>query len=111
MDIICRRCGEPWDMDSLHEETQARLHGAYDPDGRSGVTGESPVYRDRYATVSEEFRRIGCDAFRTAFGSHCTDHDDLPPEGAELATMAGTIYDLLGEDMDGAAAMLEDLGL
>ena len=24
MDIYCARCGEPWDIDSLHEEVNAR---------------------------------------------------------------------------------------
>lgn len=111
MDIICRRCGEPWDMDSLHEEVQARLHGAYDPTGRWGFTGGTRVYREMYATVNEEFRRLGCEALRTAFEAHCTDHDDVAAEVAGRATMVGAIYDMLGDDMDGAAAMLGDLRL
>ena len=32
MDIYCKRCGEPWDMDTLHEEIDYRCDGNA-PDG------------------------------------------------------------------------------
>lgn len=27
MDIYCKRCGEPWDMDTLHDEIDYRCDG------------------------------------------------------------------------------------
>lgn len=83
MDIRCPKCGEPWDHDELHE--QASL------DGRS------------YDDVAAEFRARGCAAFD---GARCT-----VPADSEMAEAAQTLYDLLGDDMDGAASMLEDFAL
>jgi hypothetical protein len=83
MDVYCRRCGEPWGFDSLHEEA--------DGSGRS------------FGAVSKDFRANGCRAF-TSFGPlSCEPADDVDPR-------IGLMYDLLGSDLDGAAAMLEDLG-
>lgn len=81
MDLYCRHCHEPWDNDSLHEEAEAR--------------------NTTYAKVAAEFREKGCDALYRAFGAGCTDRKD--GDG-----VVGALYDLLGDDMDGAASMLED---
>jgi len=89
MDIYCPRCGEPWDHDTLHEEVGARVS-----EGRKAS----------YATVAAEFRRRGCEALES-YGAPCN------PEGigSGYAEAASALYDLLGDDMDGAAAMFEDL--
>lgn len=83
MDIYCPTCTEPWDNDSLHEEASA-----------SGRT---------YAAVAADFCRQGCKALGEAFGPqpHC--QASIPDE------RVAAVYGLLGDDMDGAAAMLEDL--
>ena len=52
-----------------------------------------------YAKVSADFRIRGCEAFGERHGEMTAD-----PAIAEL-------YDLLGDDMDGAASMFEDFGL
>jgi len=94
MDLICPRCGEPWDFDSLHEEASAR-RVVYVNDG----------YRTIFARVQAEFRTKGCLALTTAFGSqdHCQPHTSVLTEAAAI------MYELCGTDMDGAAAMLEEL--
>lgn len=85
MDILCRTCGEPWDNDSLHDRvTELREEGA------SNATN--------YGTVSADFRARGC----RALGVNCTPGNVAHP-GVDA------IYELLGDDMDGAAAMLEDM--
>ena len=91
MDLYCTRCGEPWDNDCIHEEVDAR--------NASGETAPGGV--TTYAQVATEFRRHGCVAFRVAFGAgQC----EARP-GTELRA---AIYDMLGDDMDGAASMFDD---
>ena len=77
MDIYCRKCGEPWDTYSLHDEAEES--------GRP------------YSAVKEDFMRNGCSAL---FGARCSSNEARP----EIA-MA---YELLGDDLDGAASILED---
>lgn len=94
MDIRCRRCAEPWDHDTIHEEVEERA-----------AQGEHADYH----TVAAEFRAKGCAAFRAFMGRP----EDWRCERQRTATTeaAGALYDLLGDDMDGAAAMLEDFAL
>ena len=78
MDIHCPKCGEPWDHDELHDA----------PDGMD------------YKTASREFRKRGCEAL----GGVCSETTRNPG----YADMAQTVYALMGEDMDGAASMMEE---
>jgi len=88
MDIMCPRCGEPWDNDELHEEASHR---------------QEEGLNSSYATVAADFRVRGCGAF-TAYGAEC----NAEALGSGRAAAASALYDLLGDDMDGAAAMLDD---
>lgn len=81
MNIRCRYCGEPWDNDTLHD--------VYDE-------------RDRkvpYARAAKLFRTYGCPAM---------DGRAVKCSGAGADPGIGELTDLLGGDMDGLAAMLED---
>jgi len=116
MTLRCCNCGEPWTADSLHTEVRARLTGSYCADlpaesQHLGVGGTDPIYQELYATVSTEFRALGCVAL-ASFGARCRPGDSAndPADPDDLA-LIGTVYDLLGDDLDGAAAELEDLGL
>lgn len=83
MDVFCPRCSEPWDFDSFSEIVE---EGAY-------------------ATVDDAwsaFRVKGCDIFASWGVSH---GDGKADPGIAV------VYDLLGDDMDGAAAEVQDLGL
>jgi len=80
MDVICRKCGEPWDVDSFHDVAED-----------NGTTWDD---------ASREFRRSGC----AVFGITCSE------DRSDATAAAEAIYDLLGDDMDGAAALLEDMG-
>lgn len=90
MDILCPVCGEPWDNDSLHE-----------------VVSEG-TFAD-YKTAAREFRTRGCGV---VFGNSACKKDAVATErhGLKSTDAAAALYDLLGDDMDGAAAMLEDYG-
>lgn len=85
MDLRCPRCSEPWDFDSLHD--------AYDEANDRVIP---------YAEALREFKRIGCGAFDGAKEPTCVKVNNT----RTLATE--TIYDLLGDDIDGAAALLDD---
>jgi hypothetical protein len=77
MDIRCPICGEPWDMDELHDNDE-------------GLS---------YTEAAAVFRTEGCGA---VFGGTCK-----PTNRATSDTLAA-IYDLMGDDMDGCASMIED---
>lgn len=90
MDIICPKCAEPCDLDYLHD-----------------VVEELNYYRESddppvtFSSVRADFQRRGCEALGERHNS------DRTPEAAEAA---GMLYEILGDDIDGAAAMLDDLG-
>lgn len=88
MDLMCPRCGEPWDNDEFHEV--------------AAETGST------YAKVAAEFRLKGCEALGTSHSTPSTEKDRT--YGLTRQDAATALYDLLGDDMDGAAAMLDDLG-
>lgn len=54
-----------------------------------------------FKTAYADFRRFGCEAFGEAHNG----------TGDEYNAARWEIYDLLGDDIDGAAALLEDFGL
>ena len=96
MDIPCPRCGESWDIGSLHDEAEARMHGA---------PAEGPVYRETYEAVRAEFRRQGCEALKS-YGAHCT-----PGSDPERVAVAALLHEVLGDDIDGIAVEMEDAEL
>ena len=81
MDLRCTVCGEPWDMDEV-------LHEQY----LNGVKLAPGSARKR-------FQRLGCEAMDSK-------HNESPD--TEAAMIAQTLGELLGDDVDGLAAMLED---
>lgn len=95
MDIYCPTCAEPWDNDCIHDEVDARRDA-----GDTEAT---------YQTVMREFQRKGCKALATAYGLGAEDCQAAQDDSSYLrAALAGAAYDLLGDDMDGAAAELSD---
>lgn len=81
MDIICPRCAEPWEIDSLHEYADEQ-----------GTT---------FREVSKAFRTKGCGVAFEAWGIGTCVAD-------ANAGMRFVLADLLGEDIDGYAALMED---
>lgn len=83
MDIYCRNCGEPWENETLHEVAE-----------EMGKT---------YAQVAKAFSANGCRAFDGSDYEtrHCT--------ADSKSAQRGLLADLLGDDMDGYSAMLEDM--
>lgn len=81
MDIICPKCSEPVDHDSLHDAVDEGLF-------------------DDYKSAMRAFQTEGC----TALGFT---HNEATM-GSFRSEAASVMYDLLGDDMDGAASMMED---
>lgn len=79
MDIRCRKCAEPIDMDELHDIA-----------ADMGTT---------YHHVRDTFAQYGC----RALGMRCNENAD-----SELATISGALFDMLGDDIDGVASTLEE---
>lgn len=82
MDIRCPKCAEPIDNDELH----------YIADDMSTT----------YRELASAFRTDGC----AAIGYRC----NPDTVGNDAAAAASVLYEILGDDMDGAAAMLDDFG-
>lgn len=109
MDIRCRHCGEPWDHDELH--------GLATPD----EPGRDLDYEQRripYDEANALFRELGCGLFDWAWQRidyHAPKWRRAPQRrcksakvDVEKAADAKIVYDLLGDDLDAAASMLED---
>ena len=81
MDIYCRKCGEPWDHDELHEVAEEQ--------GRT------------YDEVRELFARNGCAVFDTHCGLVMS----------EETSVIGEAFAILAElgDWDGAMSEVADL--
>lgn len=117
MDLICPCCGEPWDFECLHDQAAAEYDTPYylgddtqpsweRPRARARNPAYSSAEYDRvFAEVSAAFRKNGCSAL-TVYSATCS-KERVSDRGAVLANVA---YELCGDDMDGAAAMIDDLG-
>jgi hypothetical protein len=117
MDIACPRCGEPWDLDCLHEQAAEAYGVPYYLDDDTHPSWERPRGRARnpaysseeyervFAHVSAAFRTSGCSAL-TVYGATCS-KEPVSERGVLLANVA---YELCGDDLDGAAAVIDDLG-
>lgn len=89
MDHICPRCGEPTDNDSFHEEVSERA-----------LEGQETTYRE----VMREFQTKGCGvALRSLYGGDACERSD-----SLRAHAAAALGDVLGDDTDGLASMMED---
>lgn len=83
MDILCPKCAEPWEIDSLHDYAE-----------ETGVT---------FSVVSRTFRTKGCGEAFAEWTTRC--------ERRAGHEARGVLADLLGDDIDGYAALCEDFGL
>jgi hypothetical protein len=94
MDIKCRICGEPWDMDCIHEAIAEDI-------SRDAVRAMSQEMYEKefYNPKKEAFFSKGC----SVLGGRCSSTKADP--------IVGMLYEVLGDDLDGAGAMMEDYGL
>ena len=93
MDIRCPKCGNAWEIDSLHDRIDA-LH-----DFTSENRPRGDAYQVYYRQMQKDFRRLGCEAL----GERCSSCSAHPAIRA--------LMDMNGEDFDGLACELEDAQL
>lgn len=87
-DIYCSKCGEPWDTYTFHDIAE-----------ENGTD---------YRTEIRAFQARGCEA--TGWGRCSAPAENVDQTfGLRPQDAAAAMYDLLGDDIDGAAAMLEDM--
>ena len=96
-DIYCSKCAEPWDMDTLHEELDYRKH----------YLGEPDDYQQACHALKAEFYGKGCAAFTFAINQPCAPADDA---SKDRAFISAALYSAFGDDLDGVASELADLG-
>ena len=109
MDVHCTTCNEPWDVyhlrhdaifetDLSHEEAESwrRLPLAERLSGR---------YREEFKAAGYEF---GASIFNILHCPACP--KGAKPDPDKAALKAGLV-EILGDDEDGIAAMMEDMGL
>jgi hypothetical protein len=77
MDLHCTTCGEPHDIDCLHEA-------------------------DEYGLTVHKGRIVECSA--------CEWHRKRGFPMKQEAQMAIAMHDIMGDDIDGIASMMEDMG-
>lgn len=86
MDILCSVCMEPWDIDSLHDEAEVLYEEM-----------NFASYGECFDSIMQSFKKDGC----KALGAGHSDNDSHP--------VVSAIYDLMGDDIDGAASAFEDM--
>jgi hypothetical protein len=105
----CIRCGEPWDLDSIHDEISAQYGDELEA-LRARYAGHPARYRynDPFQAAYEKefflpavarFRAEGCEYF----GETCE-----PSLSALSRELFGMIAELNGDDVDGAESDLDD---
>lgn len=89
MDLYCK-CGEPWEMDSLHDVCEDRIHA-----------GDERNYEDIWREVKNDFRKHGCQIFGC-------NHSEVPERNKH--SLQEALFEVMGDDIDGVASMMEDYG-
>lgn len=123
MDVYCRICGEPWDMDTLHDEIAERIAaGAFQqlPDhndyrqGTEQYAKYRAAYDKCYDIVRNDFYSSGCSAMWAFSGrpegetpSWCVKKEPTSDKLTKGEAMSALI-DLLGDDVDGIASMMDE---
>lgn len=101
MDIYCLTCGEPWDIDSIHY-----IIAENNPDKpwvKDNKYNDKMYETDFWKPAYREFQNKGCEFFGISHNKQPVD-EVRNNIRAELSLM-------LGDDVDGLAAMYEDFNL
>jgi hypothetical protein len=95
MDLICTNCGEPWEFDYVLHEAPDEFKRTKDIMSHSKYTGENPQYTGNI---------IACPA--------CEGKPQQLSENEKTRLMCiAEMAEMLGDDVDGTASMIEDFGL
>lgn len=81
MDVRCKHCGEPWDIDFFHDVAEEQ-----------GTT---------FDVIRKDFYKNGCQALDSS-------HGDMNYRNGEIIS---ALQDVLGDDIDALAVEIEDYNL
>ena len=85
-DVLCPKCREPWELDSIHNRTEELYPELAKTD-----------YQLAFSKAYSQFRAQGCEFF----GTSC-----YMPQKRSAALDA--IYEIIGDDVDGAISEIQD---
>lgn len=114
MDIRCPKCGEPWEMDSIHNAVEEKYPKPRPwmvpnndlPDGVYELKFDETIYNKYFAEVRKDFMLRGCVALGGS-ATWCKEaQEDFRSQGG--SDIARAIYDIMGDDIDGVASAFED---
>ena len=98
MDILCERCGEPWDLVGLELDMipidAVRLKAGQ---GCPCCYGKQPCQREVWCDDCDEFEGWRCNL------------QLFKPRAKEAREVQAALRSVLGNDLDGLAAEMEDL--
>jgi hypothetical protein len=92
MDIFCTRCGEPWEVDTIHDYVSEvrELYGDAAP--------------ETFKSVYAAFVSGGCGAAFPEWKVSCE------PDRSGRASVFAGLADIMGDDVDGFASLCADFG-
>jgi len=85
MDIYCPRCAEPVELDYLHDVADENAYNGVGPTTFNGVRAD--------------FASRGCAALGAS---------ECEATGSLKAQVSAAMFDIMGDDVDGVAAMMDD---
>lgn len=100
-----RGCGEPWDLDTLHDQISAD-----NPDKPWVIDGkhDQKVYEEQFFDpMVKKFQREGCEALDS---THNIGEEEVGHHGLAASETYSALSELLGDDVDGIEAMMQDEG-
>ena len=123
----CSICGEPWDLDSLHDAIAEQYESEHGitirealtrsdkvPDGygyvsirRDGTWFDQPRYEAEFFNpMVARFRKKGCRAIEPS-ASYCVSDERT----VNRQMLNSVVTELMGDDIDGAISFMEDMSL
>jgi hypothetical protein len=99
MDIYCPKCGEPWEIDSLHERIN-ELNSQFGENIPWVIDGKynQEIYEEKYFNpILKRFRFVGCEVFDAP-------HGEINKKNA----IYGQLMDFAGDDVDFASEMMNE---
>lgn len=106
-----RGCGEPWSLDSIHEQISEDYPNKpwERPGDKPGYSREQQKrYEDGYFNkYVARFHKEGCELFGC---THNVREEETGTHGLAASEAQQALYEMMGDDVDGIEAMMQDEG-
>lgn len=115
-DIYCPRCGEPWDLECIHDEVAHRwpekpwfvdenpgdVYARFDKE--RGKWYSQPEYEKLFKAIKDDFFRKGCVILTAYTDGEC----EVNPDTLMKRSVQQALIDIMGDDIDGVISEMED---